>query len=98
MDEMFEALTLIQTGKISGFPVVVMGLDYWKELRALLERMVSEGTIAAQDLSLLIFTDSEEEAIRHLKEHSVNKFKLQSIERFTPLRWLGERLGVRKSA
>jgi uncharacterized protein (TIGR00730 family) len=98
MDEMFEALTLIQTGKISGFPVIVMGGEYWQELKLFLDRMVQVGTISKQDLSLLLFTDSEEEALQYLREHSVNKFQLGRNGRFTPLRWLGERLGVGKAA
>ena len=43
--QLFEALTLIQTGKIRNFPIVVMGTDYWRELTSLLEKMARLGTI-----------------------------------------------------
>ena len=63
MDEFFEALTLIQTGKIHNFPVIVMGNEYWASLRELTARMLGAGTISPQDLSLLHYTDSVDEVI-----------------------------------
>ncbi|HYE74022.1 MAG TPA: TIGR00730 family Rossman fold protein [Blastocatellia bacterium] len=83
MDELFEALTLIQTKKIKDFPMVVMGRDYWQPLVALLERMVVEKTIDANDMKLLLFTDSVEEAMEHIK-NSVERFGL--IRRPAPKR------------
>ena len=65
MDEIFETLTLIQTGKVWDFPVVLMGVDYWRPMIAWLgEKMVREGTIGPQDLDLLKITDSPGEAVR----------------------------------
>ena len=62
MDELFEALTLIQTGKIKNFPVVLFGSHYWKGLLDWLRTtMLSEGKISPADLDLLIVTDSPEE-------------------------------------
>ena len=61
MDELFEALTLIQTGKIQHFPVVLMGTDYWRGLMNFLETMVQAGTISRGDLDLLCCTDSVED-------------------------------------
>ena len=46
LDEMFEAITLIQTGKIRSFPVVIMGTDYWHELIPFIDKMVKAGMIA----------------------------------------------------
>jgi predicted Rossmann-fold nucleotide-binding protein len=64
---MFEALTLIQTHKIESFPVVLMGVDYWTPMMDFIRnRLITEGTISAEDLSLLMVTDSPEEAIRHI--------------------------------
>ena len=58
LDETFEALTLIQTGKIRHFPVVLVGTDYWGGLVDWIrERLVAEGKIAPQDLDLLRVTD-----------------------------------------
>src|SRR5262249_19963778 len=50
MDELFEALTLIQTGKIKDFPIVLMGRDYYQPLIDFLRDMVTEGTISPKDL------------------------------------------------
>ncbi len=58
LDELFEALTLIQTGKIKNFPIVIMGTDYWKELLYFIDKMAQRGMIAAGDLSLIYATDS----------------------------------------
>ena len=58
LDETFEALTLIQTGKIRHFPVVLVGTDYWGGLVDWIrERLVAEGKIAAEDLDLICLTD-----------------------------------------
>ena len=58
MDELWEALTLIQTGKITEFPVVLVGTDYWRGLMDWVgERMLSEGNISPDDLELWTLTD-----------------------------------------
>jgi uncharacterized protein (TIGR00730 family) len=58
MDELFEALTLIQTGKITEFPVVLVGSDYWSGLMDWFnERMLAEGNISPDDLDLFRVTD-----------------------------------------
>lgn len=58
LDELFEALTLIQTGKIYHFPVILFGRHYWAGLiRWIQSRLVGEGKIAAADLDLLLLTD-----------------------------------------
>ena len=62
MDELFESLTLIQTGKISNFPVVLFDSAYWRGLLDWLQNtMLAEGKIAADDLKLLILSDSPTE-------------------------------------
>ena len=86
-DELFEAVTLIQTKKIDGFPIVLMGRDYWKNLLELFEDFVKERTIDANDLNLLLVTDSVEEAMEHIQKHAVEKFGLRK-SRSIPRRWL----------
>lgn len=70
LDEVFETLTLMQTGKIDPFPVVCMGTEFWFELREFLSRtLVSEKTIEPEDLDLLYFTDSCEDAAGYILKH-----------------------------
>lgn len=88
MDEMFEALTLIQTAKIHDFPVVVMGSQYWAPLQQQLEGMVASATIDADDLQLLCVTDDVDEAVAHVRRCAVERFGLH--RRLTPRRILGE--------
>jgi uncharacterized protein (TIGR00730 family) len=58
LDETFEALTLIQTGKVRHFPVVLVGVDYWGGLVDWIrERLVAEGKVSPQDLDLICLTD-----------------------------------------
>ena len=64
-DELFEALTLIQTGKVLGFPVVLLGTDYWGPLLSWVrDRALPEGTVSAADVALLTVTDEPEQALR----------------------------------
>ena len=65
MDELFEALTLIQTGKVRDFPVVLMGRAYWKGLVDWFRSaLLAEGKISPDDVDLMVITDSPEEAVR----------------------------------
>jgi len=98
MDEMFEALTLIQTGKIKHFPVILFGKDYWKKLVDLMDDMVSAGTISAADLNLLLITDSVEEMVKHIRKNSIEEFGLKKSTHIKPLKWLGEFFYWNKSA
>jgi hypothetical protein len=64
MDELFEALTLIQTGKVKNFPVVLFGTDYWRGmLDWIRDTVLAEGKISEADLALLSVTDSPEQAV-----------------------------------
>ncbi len=90
LDELFEALTLIQTGKIRNFPIVVLGTDYWRDLTSLLEKMARFGTISSSDVSLIFVTDSVAEAIEHIRARAIEPFGLKRVvRRYLP--WLGER-------
>jgi uncharacterized protein (TIGR00730 family) len=92
MDEMFEALTLIQTGKIKEFPVVLFGKEYWKNLIELTVDMVNHQTVSASEIKeYLLITDDVDEAIAHVKKFGVDKFKLKKGLSIKPFSWLGER-------
>ena len=90
LDELCEALTLIQTGKIRSFPVVLIGTSYWKPFLDLLQEMLVEGAIDESDLSLLKVTDDLDEAISHLEHHAVSAFGLKRVPFDRPRWWLGE--------
>lgn len=67
MDELFESLTLIQTGKIHNYPVVLFDSDYWSGLIDWLKKtMALRGKIAAPDLDLIYLTDSPEDVSRYI--------------------------------
>jgi uncharacterized protein (TIGR00730 family) len=69
MDELFEALTLVQTRKVTRFPVVLMGVDYWRGLLDWMEQAMSAtGKIGPEDLDLICVTDDVDEAVRHIIE------------------------------
>ena len=69
MDELFEALTLVQTRKVTRFPVVLMGVQYWRGLLDWMERTMSgTGKISPVDLDLICLTDDVDEAVRHIVE------------------------------
>ena len=91
LDELFEALTLIQNKKILDFPVVVVGRAYWAALTTLLAQLEQQGMMAAADLQLLTYTDSVEEALAHIERHAVVKYQLAATKRQPRRwRWLGE--------
>ncbi len=66
MDELFEALTLIQTKKINPFPIVIIGKEYWKGLIKWIGKkmLLDENAISPEDMKLFTLTDDIEEAIR----------------------------------
>ncbi|HEY2936152.1 MAG TPA: TIGR00730 family Rossman fold protein [Gaiellaceae bacterium] len=70
LDELFEALTLIQTGKARNFPVVLFDTDYWAELlRWIRGELLADGMISADDLDLLYVTDDLAEAVEIVIEY-----------------------------
>ncbi len=93
MDEMFETLTLVQTGMIHHFPVVLMGTAYYNPLMDYLDLMIKEGTISPEDLNYVKLTDDPEEAMRHLEKYITGFYQIKRKKGF----WLlGERLRRRK--
>ena len=93
LDELFDATTLIQTGKMHGFPVVLMGVDYWQPLLDFMRHaMVGAGTIAAADVDRLFVTDEPEEATAHLLDFATSSYGLR-WRPFRPLWFLRESPG-----
>lgn len=72
LDELSEALVLIQTRRIKAFPIVLLGRDFWGGLvEWFKERLVADGYCGAHDLDLFLLTDSIEEAVAHIRRHVV---------------------------
>ena len=70
LDEFFEALTLMQTGKIRLFPIVMFGKDYWEGLiKWMKDTLVEEGSIGKKDMSFFHITDDPEEVVKIIEEH-----------------------------
>jgi uncharacterized protein (TIGR00730 family) len=87
MDEVFETATLIQTGKIQEFPVVLMGREYWAPmLRFLRETMVAAGTIEQIDIDRIMVTDDPEEAVAFVRGIALKQFGL-TLRRRTKKLW-----------
>jgi uncharacterized protein (TIGR00730 family) len=69
LDELFEALTLVQTRKVTSFPIVLLGVDYWRGLLDWLrDTVLVDGKISASDLDMLTLTDDLDEAVRLMVE------------------------------
>ncbi len=69
MDEFFETITLIQTKTMKQFPIVLYGTAYYAELMKTIEEMSQEGTIAPDDMKLVLLTDDINEAINHIQTY-----------------------------
>ena len=82
-DELFEALTLVQTHKITQFPIVLMGVDYWRGLMDWISSSVADhGMIGPADTSLVHITDDEKDAVDYLlaKDFELREQAQQRIE------------------
>jgi uncharacterized protein (TIGR00730 family) len=95
LDELFEALTLVQTGKMKSFPIVLIGREYWAPLEQLFDHMAQAGMISPADRDLLLVTDDAEAAMVHIRGCVASRFGA-TPRRLRPIPVLGER-GVRPS-
>jgi uncharacterized protein (TIGR00730 family) len=91
LDEFFEAIELIQTGKLKRFPVVLVGTEYHQALYMHLHNLVDQKTIAPTDLNLFLFTDSIEDAMAHIRKHAIEDFGLKRHQDMKPMAMLGEK-------
>lgn len=91
MDEFFETLTLVQTKKITNFPIVIMGLDFYRPLLEYLKFMAEQGTISPEDLDLVLFTDDPAEATAHIGRYISTNFQIKKRKGYIPKWWLYEK-------
>jgi uncharacterized protein (TIGR00730 family) len=91
LDEMFEVATLVQTGKVKEFPIVLLGRDYWRPLTDFVRnRLLVEGTIDPDDAQILFTTDSVEEAATRVAQIGMRRFGLGYATRPRRHWFLGE--------
>jgi uncharacterized protein (TIGR00730 family) len=95
MDELFETLTLIQTGMIHHFPVVLMGIEYYQPLMEYLDQMIAWGTIAKEDLQYVRLTDDPQMAMAHLSAYISEHYIIKKRKRSW---WFGEKRNKEKRA
>jgi uncharacterized protein (TIGR00730 family) len=91
LDEMFEIATLVQTGKVREFPIVLMGREYWRPLTTFVRnRLLVEGTIDPGDEQRLQVTDSPAEAVERITATAMRRFGLTYGPRARRRWYLGE--------
>jgi uncharacterized protein (TIGR00730 family) len=90
LDELFETLTLIQSGKIHDFPVIVIGREYWSEIRQFMRKMVEAGTVSQKDMDMICFTNSVDQAMDIIRAGSIKRFGLKRESFTKPRRIFGE--------
>jgi uncharacterized protein (TIGR00730 family) len=88
MDELFETITLVQTKTMASFPIVLFGKDYYHELWDMFEHMAEKGTVSKEDLSLVLITDSIDEAMQHINSFIRQNYEVKPRKR---LWWLFEK-------
>jgi hypothetical protein len=92
LDEVFEVAVLVQTGKMRDFPLVLLGVEYWKPLLDFLrDRLLPARTIDAADVDRFMLTDSPDEAAAYIREVALRKFGLRTARRMRRRWWLFER-------
>jgi uncharacterized protein (TIGR00730 family) len=99
LDEMFEIATLVQTGKVRNFPLILMGRDFWAPLLAFMrDRLIAVGTIEQADYNRIFVTDSPQEAADRIAAAVVKEFgftwregKPVPAKAPKPKWWLGEK-------
>jgi hypothetical protein len=90
LDELFEALALIQTKVIKDFPIVIFDSEYHKELCRHIQIMAENESIAPTDMKLLLVTDSIEDLMAHIETYSIKKFGLVK-KQYKPNWWFSEK-------
>jgi len=92
LDEFFEIATLVQTGKVRNFPLILMGVEFWEPLIAFMrERLIALGTIDRADYERILVTDSPVEAMKYIAEAAIKEFGFTWQPRVKPRWYLGEK-------
>ena len=78
LDELFEALTLVQTRRIGRFPIVLFGKEFYEPLQEFFKKMLEMKYIDAEDLDSYLITDDMDEAVEYIKKH---KFSFEGYGR-----------------
>lgn len=81
MDEFFETLTLIQTKSMTGFPIVMFGKSFYKELMEAIAEMAVKGTITKEDMNLVLLTDDVDEGMQHIRKYIQTNYKIKRRRR-----------------
>lgn len=98
LDEFFEIATLVQTGKMRNFPLILMGENFWAPLMEFMrERLIKVGTIDQEDYDRILVTDSPDRAMSYIADAVVKEFGFTWQPRVKPKWYLGEHNGRRKS-
>ena len=90
LDELFETVTLIQTGKVKNFPILLYGKDYWAPMLAQIDLMIAEGTIGKEELKFVFVADSVEEATTLLQDRLVVMWQEAQRRKDAPKWWFLE--------
>lgn len=86
LDEFYESLTLIQTGKIEMFPIIIFDKEFYEKILEHNQKMLEAGTISPADEKLFLVTDSIEEAVKYISEKSIAAFGLKYMQSPKPLK------------
>jgi uncharacterized protein (TIGR00730 family) len=91
LDEFFETVTLIQTGKVERFPLVIMGKEYHRFILDHILLMKEEKTISEDDLDLILFTDDADEVVEHVMKYATQHRGSKLKQPSSPAWILGEK-------
>ena len=90
LDELFETVTLIQTGKVKNFPILLYGRTYWKPMLEQIEQMIAAGTIGQKELEFVFVADSVSEATSLLQDRLVAMWREAQRSADSPKWWFLE--------
>ena len=82
LDELFEIATLVQTGKVRDFPIILMGREYWRPLHdALRETLLARSAISEEDMQRLVLTDDVQHAVDCIRQCAKRRFGVEPTAR-----------------